>query len=121
MRSRQATPTAPGSCRHATWQTLRPSFSQVIPSSGSWRCPRRRWPDASTERCYVRTALITGGSGGIGKACGRQLAELRYDVVITARGGETLPAGAAEMGEGLLVARAGRAAKVEHAGAVARQ
>src|SRR5882672_12486567 len=106
MRSQQATPTAPASCRHATWQTLRPSFSQVIPNSGSWRCPRRRWLDASTERYCVRTALITGGSGGIGKGCGRKLAELGYDVVLAARREGPLRAAADEMGARYLVADA---------------
>jgi NADP-dependent 3-hydroxy acid dehydrogenase YdfG len=33
----------------------------------------------------LRTALITDGSGGIGKACGRGLAEAGYDVMLTAR------------------------------------
>jgi NAD(P)-dependent dehydrogenase (short-subunit alcohol dehydrogenase family) len=33
----------------------------------------------------VRNAVITGGSGGIGKACGRALVERGYDVVLTAR------------------------------------
>ena len=32
-----------------------------------------------------RTAVITGGSGGIGLACGRMLVERGYDVVLTAR------------------------------------
>jgi NAD(P)-dependent dehydrogenase (short-subunit alcohol dehydrogenase family) len=32
-----------------------------------------------------RNAVITGGSGGIGKACGRTLVERGYDVVLTAR------------------------------------
>ena len=30
--------------------------------------------------------MVTGGSGGIGKGCGRKLAELGYDVVLAARG-----------------------------------
>ncbi len=54
----------------------------------------------------VRTALITGGSGGIGKACGRQLAELGYDVVLTARRESPLRAAAAEIGARFVVADA---------------
>ena len=46
----------------------------------------------------MRTALITGGSGGIGKACGRKLVELGYDVILTARREEPLRAAAEEMG-----------------------
>ncbi|MGE5693665.1 MAG: SDR family oxidoreductase [Candidatus Sericytochromatia bacterium] len=46
----------------------------------------------------MRTALITGGSGGIGKACGRKLVELGYDVVLTARREEPLRAAAEGMG-----------------------
>ena len=42
----------------------------------------------------MRTALITGGSGGIGKACGRKLVELGYDVILTARREEPLRAAA---------------------------
>src|SRR5688500_7324822 len=32
-----------------------------------------------------RVAVVTGGSGGIGLACGRLLAGQRYDVVLSAR------------------------------------
>jgi NAD(P)-dependent dehydrogenase (short-subunit alcohol dehydrogenase family) len=54
----------------------------------------------------VRKALVTGGSGGIGKACGRKLAELGYDVVLTARREEPLRAAAADMGARFAVADA---------------
>lgn len=54
----------------------------------------------------MRTALITGGSGGIGKACGRRLVELGYDVVLTARREEPLRAAAEEMGARFVVADA---------------
>jgi len=54
----------------------------------------------------VRTALITGGSGGIGKACGRKLVELGYDVVLTARREAPLRAAAEEMGARYVVADA---------------
>jgi NAD(P)-dependent dehydrogenase (short-subunit alcohol dehydrogenase family) len=50
--------------------------------------------------------LVTGGSGGIGKACGRKLAELGYDVVLTARREEPLRAAAADMGARFAVADA---------------
>jgi NAD(P)-dependent dehydrogenase (short-subunit alcohol dehydrogenase family) len=54
----------------------------------------------------VRTALITGGSGGIGKACGRKLSELGYDVVLTARREAPLRAAAEEIGARYVVADA---------------
>ena len=58
------------------------------------------------ESLSVRNALVTGGSGGIGKACGRKLVELGYDVVLTARREELLRAAAAEMGARYAVADA---------------
>lgn len=55
----------------------------------------------------MRKALVTGGSGGIGKACGRRLVDLGYDVVLTARREEPLRAAADEMGARYAVADAG--------------
>jgi NAD(P)-dependent dehydrogenase (short-subunit alcohol dehydrogenase family) len=52
--------------------------------------------------------LITGGSGGIGKTCGRKLAELGYDVVLTARREDQLREAAEEMGARYVVADAAR-------------
>ena len=54
----------------------------------------------------MRTALITGGSGGIGKACGRKLVELGYDVILTARQEGPLRSAAEEMGARYVVADA---------------
>ncbi|TPG31675.1 SDR family NAD(P)-dependent oxidoreductase [Mycolicibacterium hodleri] len=54
----------------------------------------------------MRTALITGGSGGIGKACGRRLAELGYDVVLVARREPALRAVAERIGARFVVADA---------------
>jgi NAD(P)-dependent dehydrogenase (short-subunit alcohol dehydrogenase family) len=58
----------------------------------------------------VRTALITGGSGGIGKACGSKLVELGYDVILTARREEPLRAAAEETGARYVVADASQPA-----------
>ncbi|KUH95474.1 SDR family oxidoreductase [Mycobacterium sp. IS-1556] len=70
----------------------------------------------------MRTALITGGSGGIGKACGRTLVERGYDVVLTARREGPLRAAAEEMGARYVVADASQPATfepaVEAAGAI---
>jgi NAD(P)-dependent dehydrogenase (short-subunit alcohol dehydrogenase family) len=54
----------------------------------------------------MRTALITGGSGGIGKACGRRLAASGYDVVLSARREPALRAAADEIGARFAVADA---------------
>jgi len=54
----------------------------------------------------VRSALVTGGSGGIGIACGRKLVELGYDVVLTARREEPLRDAAAAIGARYAVADA---------------
>jgi NAD(P)-dependent dehydrogenase (short-subunit alcohol dehydrogenase family) len=50
--------------------------------------------------------LVTGGSGGIGRACGRKLAESGYDVVLTARREGPLRAAADELGVRYAVADA---------------
>lgn len=44
-----------------------------------------------------KCALITGGSGGIGRVIARQLAEEGCDLIITARGREALESAAAEL------------------------
>ena len=54
----------------------------------------------------MRTALVTGGSGGIGKGCGRKLCELGYDVVLAARREGPLRAAAEEIGARYVVADA---------------
>ncbi|WP_025738430.1 SDR family oxidoreductase [Mycobacterium genavense] len=54
----------------------------------------------------MRTAVVTGGSGGIGKGYGRKLAELGYDVVLVARRADPLRAAAEEIGARHIVADA---------------
>lgn len=54
----------------------------------------------------VRNAIITGGSGGIGKTCGRVLVDRGYDVILTARREEPLRAAAEEIGAQWVVADA---------------
>ncbi|KAA8969554.1 SDR family oxidoreductase [Mycobacterium sp.] len=54
----------------------------------------------------MRTALVTGGSGGIGKACAVALRERGYDVVLAARRAGPLRAAADEIGARYLVADA---------------
>jgi len=54
----------------------------------------------------VRNAVITGGSGGIGKACARKLVECGYDVILTARREGPLRDTATELGARYVVADA---------------
>src|SRR6202012_3864173 len=76
------------------------------PTNGSMRCHRKRCRARGTpaicrsltSMSSVRTALVTGGSGGIGKACAAKLCELGYDVVLTARREGPLSAAADEVG-----------------------
>ncbi len=51
----------------------------------------------SASEC-PRVALITGGSGGIGKACGSELVARGYDVTLTARSESALRSAAQEIG-----------------------
>ena len=53
-----------------------------------------------------RNALVTGGSGGIGKACAAKLCELGYDVAVAARREAPLRAVAEEIGARPIVADA---------------
>src|ERR671910_545292 len=50
-----------------------------------------------------RTALITGGSKGIGKACARGLAECGANIAISARHEDELTKAKAEIADGLNV------------------
>jgi NAD(P)-dependent dehydrogenase (short-subunit alcohol dehydrogenase family) len=54
----------------------------------------------------ARNAVITGGSGGIGKTCGRVLVDRGYDVILTARREAPLRAAAEEIGAQWVVADA---------------
>lgn len=54
----------------------------------------------------MRTALVTGGSGGIGRACGRLLCRRGYAVVLTARREAPLKLAAEEIGARYVVADA---------------
>jgi NAD(P)-dependent dehydrogenase (short-subunit alcohol dehydrogenase family) len=54
----------------------------------------------------ARNAIITGGSGGIGKTCGRVLVDRGYDVILTARREGPLRAAADEIGARWVVADA---------------
>jgi NAD(P)-dependent dehydrogenase (short-subunit alcohol dehydrogenase family) len=56
-----------------------------------------------------RTAVVTGGSSGIGLEVGRKLVQRGYDVVLTARTPATLEAAAAEVGARWVAADSGDA------------
>ena len=58
------------------------------------------------ERIGARTALVTGGSVGIGKSCAAKLCELGYDVVLSARRVDSLRAAADEIGARYIAADA---------------
>ena len=89
--SRRATSTGRAASRVAISPTRRPTCWPVGPTNGSTRCRRRRCRargisgNSEGAAASLRTALVTGGSGGIGKGCGRKLVELGYDVVLSAR------------------------------------
>ncbi|WP_370326591.1 SDR family oxidoreductase [Euzebya sp.] len=59
-----------------------------------------------------RVAVVTGGSGGIGRACGAALVAQGYDVVLTSRRPEPLHAAADEIGARAVPADAGTDADV---------
>lgn len=57
-----------------------------------------------TETPHRRTAVVTGGSGGIGIACAAALIDRGYDVVLTARTEEPLRVAAEKLGARWVVA-----------------
>jgi NAD(P)-dependent dehydrogenase (short-subunit alcohol dehydrogenase family) len=65
----------------------------------------------------VRTAIVTGGSSGIGLACARELVGRGYDVVVTARDPARLESAARAIGARWV---AGDCADLEQFGAVVR-
>ncbi|HEY6622373.1 MAG TPA: SDR family oxidoreductase [Acidimicrobiales bacterium] len=60
------------------------------------------------------TAVVTGGSGGIGKACGRVLLRRGYDVLLVARRADHVQAAADEIGARWLSADCTDEQDVEH-------
>ena len=58
-------------------------------------------------------AVVTGGSGGIGKACAAVLVDRGYDVLLTARGADRLAKAAEELGARYVAADCTRTDEVE--------
>ncbi|HEU5082973.1 MAG TPA: SDR family oxidoreductase [Acidimicrobiales bacterium] len=61
-----------------------------------------------------RTAIVTGGSSGIGREVGRQLAAAGYDVLLTARRAEPLREAAMSMGARWMAADSAVPEQVDH-------
>lgn len=61
-----------------------------------------------------RTAIVTGGSSGIGREVGRQLAAAGYDVLLTARRAEPLREAAASMGARWMAADSAVPEQMDH-------
>src|ERR1700761_7136766 len=103
-----------GASLPAIFPTRRITCWLLGPTNASTRSHRKRCPARGTaaicrslaSMSRVRTALVTGGSGGIGKACARKLCELSYDVVLSARRVDPLRAAAEDIGARYLVADA---------------
>jgi len=72
-------------------------------------------PEGVRRHQNGRVAVVTGGSGGIGFACGRVLAERGYDVLLVARRQEPLEKAAAEIGARWAVADCAEEADVARA------
>lgn len=61
----------------------------------------------------TKTAIVTGGSSGIGLTCAEALVARGYDVVLTARGEERLRAAAEKIGARYVVADAAEPAQMD--------
>ena len=55
-------------------------------------------PDHTESKCGPKTAVVTGGSGAIGRACGVALRAQGYEVLLAARRVQPLEAAADEVG-----------------------